>query len=180
MMTLEELQNAQINPDVAREAFDQASKRLADILDTRKSSDQKAFTLFSGYLTISLGLFAAGVALLNDKQARHVVVTVWAAGSVFLAAAFLLVMALLDAEYGAMGSDPKMWLTPGVIDGGEAAIPAMLAYLGFQYQERIDRSAQANERKALWTRVGVFLGMLAPLIASPCLLIHEAWLKALF
>jgi len=47
-MTLEEIERSQVNLDIAREAFDQASKRLADMLDTKKAFEQKAFTLFSG------------------------------------------------------------------------------------------------------------------------------------
>ena len=53
-MTLEEIERSQVNLDIAREAFDQASKRLADMLDTKKAFEQKAFTLFNGYLTLSL------------------------------------------------------------------------------------------------------------------------------
>jgi hypothetical protein len=177
MLSLEELRSAKINPAVAREAYDQASTRLADILDTRKSYEQKAFTLFSGYLTISLSLFAAGVALLNQSQPLHFVVTVWTGGVVFLVGAFLLVQALLDSRYGAMGSDPEVWIAPGVIDGGDDALPLILAYLTHMYQDRIDRSANANEGKAGWIRAGVFVGMAAPVVAAPCLWLHDAWLK---
>ena len=40
-MTLEEIERSQVNLDIAREAFDQASKRLADMLDTKKAFEQK-------------------------------------------------------------------------------------------------------------------------------------------
>lgn len=180
MLSLEELRAAKINPAVAREAFDHASARLADILDTRKSYEQKAFTLFSGFLTFGLGLFAAGVALLSQKAPLHMVVTVWAGGLVFLASAFLLVLALLDSSYGAMGSDPETWITPGVIDGDEGVLSLMLAYLTNMYQARIDQSVAANAAKARWIRIGVFLGIASPLFATPCLFLSDAWLKTLF
>ena len=54
MMTLAELQTADLNPTVVREAYDHAAQRLADSLDTKKAFEQKAFTLLGGYLTISL------------------------------------------------------------------------------------------------------------------------------
>jgi hypothetical protein len=47
-MTLEEIERSQVNLDIAREAFDQASKRLADMLDTKKAFEQKAFTCSVG------------------------------------------------------------------------------------------------------------------------------------
>ena len=79
-----------------------------------------------------------------------------------------------------MGSDPETWLTPGVIDGGPQVIPAMLSYVAFDYQTRIDKSAKANGRKAAWIRWGVFVGMAAPVLATPCLGLSDVWLKALF
>ena len=178
-MTLEELRSSNINGVIAREAFEQATKRLADILDTKKSHEQKAFTLFSGYLTLCLGFFAASVALLKDKQELHIVVTFWVGGAIFIIGAFLLVLALLDSRYGALGSDPEAWIRRGVIDGDDAALPLMLAYLTYQYQDRIGQSAAANERKARWIRAGVFLGIAAPFIAMPCLLLKDGWLKTL-
>ena len=50
-LSLEEIGALNINIDVAREAYTQAEKRLQDALDTRKAFDQKAFTLFSAYIT---------------------------------------------------------------------------------------------------------------------------------
>lgn len=184
MLKPEELQLAKINPLVAREAFDHASKRLADILDTRKSYEQKAFTLFSGYLTAALGLFAAGVALVNTDKPLHAVLTVWVAGAVFVIGAFMLLQALLDQAYGAMGSDPELWLRAGVIDGDDAALPLMLAYLTHRYQGMIDGSALANSNKARWIRTGVFVGVLAPLVTGASFFLLRSLgddrLKALF
>jgi hypothetical protein len=85
MMTLAELQNAEINPLIAREAYDHAAKRLADALDTKKAFEQKAFTLFGGYLTISLALLGAGSAVYTNENLQYhaLVAPLWATGAVF-------------------------------------------------------------------------------------------------
>jgi hypothetical protein len=66
MMTLEEIERSNVNKEVAREAYEQATKRLVDTLETKKSYEQKAFTLFNAYLTITLALFGVGGALYKD------------------------------------------------------------------------------------------------------------------
>ncbi|HEV2364393.1 MAG TPA: hypothetical protein VGS12_09390 [Caulobacteraceae bacterium] len=170
MLTIEELQRATINPAVAAEAFDKACKRLADILEAKKSLEQKAFALFSGYLTIAVGLFGAATALLNAKEPARLLLPFWAGGSLFMVGTLFLLLALLDAAYGAQGSDPEIWIRQGVIDGGETALPHMRAYLTLLYQDRIDISAAANERKAKRIRVGVIVGFVAPIVAVLLLL----------
>jgi hypothetical protein len=47
MLDLDELKNSVINPTVAKEVYLQAEKRLADLLDLRKSVEQKASSFFS-------------------------------------------------------------------------------------------------------------------------------------
>jgi hypothetical protein len=74
-MTLDEIERSQVNLDIAREAFDQASKRLADMLDTKKAFEQKAFTLFSGYLTLSIALFGVAATLYKDHGLSFTVVS---------------------------------------------------------------------------------------------------------
>jgi hypothetical protein len=64
MLTLAQIQAADVNRDVAKE------KRLADILDLKKSVEQKATTLFSAYLTIALALFGVGGTLLKAPVAN--------------------------------------------------------------------------------------------------------------
>ena len=65
-MDLSAIASAHINADVAREAYVQASIRLSDVLDTRKTFDQKAFTLFTGYMTAALAASGVSGAIYKD------------------------------------------------------------------------------------------------------------------
>ena len=123
MMTLQEIQVSTVNASVAREAFDQASKRLADTLDTKKNYEQKAFTLFSGYLTVSLALFGVGGAIFKEQGLNLLVVPFWVSGALFVIGTIFFVSALVDKEYGAIASEPSMWLNRGTIDGDDAVLP---------------------------------------------------------
>ena len=167
-MTLEELRSANINPLVAREAHEQATKRLADVLETKKAYEQKAFALFSGFLTVTLGFIAGGVALTKDGAIGGMALALWVAGVVSGVGALFLMLALLDKAYGAVASDPKMWLLRDIIDGPDERLALMLAYVTYYHQERIDKSVEANAGKAIWIRRAIVAGFLTPiaLIAS--------------
>jgi hypothetical protein len=68
MLTLEELQSSTINKAVAREAYTQVDRHLVDILDVRKSFEQKAATLMGAYITISVALFGIGGTLFRNSE----------------------------------------------------------------------------------------------------------------
>lgn len=172
MMTLQDLQHADINPLVAREAYDQASRRLEDILDTKKAFEQKAFTLFSGYLTVTIAVVGIGGAVFKDHGVTHLVVSLWLSGLLFGIGALFLMLALLDKGYGTMASDPSMWLTKDTIDGPDSRLPLMLAYVTYYHQERIDRSITANDTKARWIRWAIIMGFVAPFALVASLLIQ--------
>jgi hypothetical protein len=74
------------------------------------------------------------------------------------------VLALMDDRYGALASNPDMWLNRGTIDGDDTALPRMLAYVAFYHQERIDQSNSANNKKATHIRYGILLGLAAPIV----------------
>src|SRR5882724_2742717 len=164
MMTLEEIRQSKLNAVVVREAHDQAAKRLGDILDTKKMYEQKAFTLFNGYLTLSLALFGIGGAIYKDQGLTHLVVPFWVAGALFVAGAICFVSALIDVKYGALASSPDIWLNKGTIDSDDSMLSLMLAYITYYHQERIDVSTASNEKKAHQIRRGIFLGVIAPFV----------------
>src|SRR5262249_49650786 len=110
MMTLNQLQNAKINAAIAREAYTQASSRLADILDAKKTFEQKAFTLFSGYLTVCLVLLGVAGSVYKDHGPTAQFFAFVIAGTMLVAGAVLFVLALKDKSYGAVASSPEMWL----------------------------------------------------------------------
>jgi hypothetical protein len=102
MMTLDEIHAAKINPNVAREAYNQAEKRLSDTIEIKKSFKQKAFTLFSGYITASIALFGVGGALLRDDSTRFFVRPFFVTGLIIAVGAICFVLALMDKVYGAL------------------------------------------------------------------------------
>src|SRR5687768_13874948 len=137
MLTLSELQGSRINPSVAREAYTQVDRHLLDILDVRKSFEQKAATLMGAYITLSVALFGIGGALFKDAAAWTKVLPFFGAGLVFVAGAWCFIVALKSGQYAAVGSTPEMWLNRGTIDGDDNAMAAMLAYITFHHSERI-------------------------------------------
>lgn len=182
MMTLQEIEKANVNIDVAREAFDQASKRLADVLDNKRAFEQKAFTLFSGYLTVSIALLGFSGSIYKDHGVTSLVLALLLAASPLLAGTICFVLALMDKHYGALASDPNMWLNKGTIDGDVTVLPRMLAYITFYHQERIDVSVESNDGKAAHIRKGIFLGIAAPILLAIVLIIPPMyyWLYASF
>ncbi len=182
MMTLEEIRTAKINPVIAREAYEQASKRLEDTLDTKKAYEQKAFTLFSGYVTVSLALFGVGGAIFKDQGLTQLVTPFWISGLLYITGAICFVTALVDTQYGALASHPNMWLNKGILDGDDSILPLMMSYITFYHQERIDTSVASNERKAIRIRIGIGLGVAGPILlflwfTLPSVLM---WLEPLF
>lgn len=170
-MTLEEIQYSKINPLVSREAYDQASKRLADALDTKKAFEQKAFILFNAYIALSLALFGVGGTIYRGAMETMPAWPFLVAGSMLLFGSALFVWALLDKGYGSLASDPDMWLNKGTIDGEDGVVPLMLAYITFYHKDRITKSMEANDLKARLIRFGIFFGLAAP-IPLLALLIH--------
>jgi hypothetical protein len=149
---------------VAREAYDHASKRLGDTLDTKKSFEQKAFTLFSGYMTASIALFGVSGVLLKETSTHYYVLPFAISGFVLALGAIFFVLALMDKSYGALASDPDMWLNRGTIDGDDSVVPLMLAYITFYHKDRIYKSMIENNSKALKIRIGIYFGISAPFV----------------
>lgn len=162
MLTLAELQALEINSEVAREAYTQVDRHLVDILDVRKSFEQKAATLMGGYITISVALFGIGGAIFKDEGALTKVLPFFGAGLVFIMGAWCFIAALKSGKYAAVGSTPEMWLNRGTIDGADSAVAAMLAYITFHHSERIETCVEGNKRKARWIDAGIYLGPVAP------------------
>lgn len=167
MMTLDEIELATINPDVAREAMTQTQLRLEDALATKASHEQKAFALLTAYTTIALAVFA-GYGLLVEKNPA-IAPAFFVVGVMYTFGAVLSAIALLPFTYGAVGSDPSAWLRRGVIDGGSAALPASLAYQAFFHRQRIEASVKSNNLKAHLIRGSIIVGVVA-------LIVLPAWL----
>lgn len=164
MMSMERIRNSDINGVVAREAHDQAVNRLCDLLDVKKMHEQKAFTLFGGYTTVSIAPFAVAGVYYKDIGLKSIVLPFIATGSMFVAGAMFFLLALLDKPHGTLGSDPNMWLTEGTIDGDDGALPRMLAYITYHHQNRIEVSKTSNQMAAHYIRSGIWCGVIAPVL----------------
>lgn len=179
MLTSEELHDlatkGHINPDVAKEALSQAEKLLADVLEVRKTVEQKATSLFTAYVTIALALFGIGGALVREIGARPLAWPFFVAGFGFVLGAAIFIWALRGLEYGYAGSDPDMWLISGVIDGGDAAVPAMHAYLAMHHKKRTTVSMASNDKKRRALGFGMIVGLLSVVALSGLLAISWAW-----
>ncbi len=164
MLSLSELQASTINPDVAREAYVQVDRHLSDLLDVKKSFEQKAATLLGAYVTIAVALFGIGGAIFKDTGIGPKDWPFFGAGAAFVIGAWFFVAALKSGRYAAVGSTPEMWLNRGTIDGGETALPAMLAYVTFHHSERIRLCETSNESKARFITAGIVTGPLAAIV----------------
>lgn len=164
MLSPEDLRSLKLNETIAREALTQAERRLADILETKKTIEQKASSLFSSYVTISLAVFAIGAAMLRENSFKGQAWPFFLAGAVFTLGAFAFVAALKGQTYGAMGSAPSIWLQSGVIDGPDAELSRQFAYLTSHLQERITISLQSNNQKFLALHIGMMLGVAGSII----------------
>ncbi len=163
MMTLEEIGNANINLEVAREAYAQTEKRLEDTLATKASHEQKAFTLMAAYTSLAIALFAAS-GLLAVNAAHALTPAFCVSGLLYAIGSAVSFGALWEQTYGALGSAPCIWLRPSVIDGDSKALPANLAYVAFFHQARIDAGVASNRYKAKIVCAVIAIGILATFI----------------
>jgi hypothetical protein len=161
MFDLDDLKASNLNPAVAKEAYLQAEKRLVDLLESKKSVEQKASTFFSAYLTVSLALFGIGGTIFKDQGLSAKALPFFVAGGIFVLGAILFMLALKDERYGFLGSAPDMWLQRGMIDGADNALPALYAYLTYYHADRIAISTKSNTIKIRFVRVGMIVGLVA-------------------
>ena len=160
----DDLRQMKINENVAREAYDQAGKLLSDVLDAKKVFEQKAFTLFSAYITISLAFLGYGGAIYKDHGFGLEALPFIMTGVTFAVGAYFFVAALRPDDCGAMGSIPDLWLRRGIIDGDDSALASMMAYITHYHQGRIDKSIANNVKKARLINCGMYIGFAAPVV----------------
>jgi len=166
MMTLEQIQASNINLDMAREALTQADKRLADTLANKDALERKAAALFGGYVTGALALTGVGATMFKEDGLDNPMSLVFLmAGGFLLAGLIVLAFVFYDRQYGALGSDPEIWLQPGTMDvqNSATALPHMLAYQTYHHLARIAAGQKANSKKVDLLQWAIFFGIAAPL-----------------
>jgi hypothetical protein len=166
LMSLDEIWAAKnINKEVVREAYSQVSQLLADMLEAKRTFDQKALSLFTAYVTVALAPFGLAVGAANAASPIHDMFgPLCGIGVLFSIGAFLFVAALRDADYGMLGSAPGTWLREDVLQSdNDDMVHRVMASVVRRYQERLVISAQSNASKTLLIRAGMIVGALAPL-----------------
>ena len=145
--------------EIVKEGVSQAEKRLTDALDTRKQLEQKAFTLLGGYITVSMALF--GFAATLGKQ--HLLFsTLLAMGALFFVGIIFLIRSLRTSDYGTLGRCPDIWLQQGTIDGTSATLATILAYVLYDYDNRIRVSDGSNNTKGELLNYAIMCGASSP------------------
>jgi len=164
MLTPDEIHGlASVNLNIAKEAHAQTEKYLLDVLEVKRSVEQKATSLFSAYVTIALALFGLAAAIMKEAPAGLSPWPFAVAGSCLVVGMVCFIWANWPMQYGYTGSLPSMWLVRGRIDGSDDDLADMFAYLTQSQQGRIDASHLSNARKVLALRLGMGAGALAPL-----------------
>ncbi|MFO1125114.1 MAG: hypothetical protein U1E25_07420 [Methylocystis sp.] len=162
MLSLEELWKLRVNADVAKEAFVQGERRLADILDTKKTIEQKATSMFSAYVTIALAISGIGAAIFKDPTRSISAIAFLLPIALFVWGAVCFMSVLKGENYGTLGSSPTNWLRTGVIDSPkDGAEPARtLAQLACGFEQQINSGIAANEKKFTSIHRGMKLGLI--------------------
>lgn len=149
LMTPEEIQACTVQPDVAKEAYAQVEKRLTDLLETKKSFEQRASTLLTGFSALALALVGAGGAFFTSQPLvghapKYLPFAFFAAAIPMIWAVWYMVRAQQPISAGLLGSTPDFWLRPGVIDAPGNVVPAVQAYVVYYMADRINTTERAN------------------------------------
>jgi hypothetical protein len=171
VLTVEELGKLTINPSAAREACNQAEKRLADIIATSAGYETKAGALFSVYITIALATLGGSGAFLGIRDKVSLVISLGLTGVVFVVGALFLAMVFRARMFGFLGSDPEVWLHADVLEGTEQTIGYNLAFITRDYVDRIRRSEATNDIKQWWIEAAIWVGVSGPAVFAIAMLI---------
>jgi hypothetical protein len=163
MININELQNFNINIDIAKEAFSQSEKRLNDILETKKQYEQKAFILLNSYFLTSTALFTIAFSIFKSKESL-IFYGFIIYGIILFIATFCFILSLLKDDYGYLGSTPDMWLKKDILEGDNSSLAIMLSYITYYHQERINYSLISNQKKEKWIDRGIYLTLCSPII----------------
>jgi hypothetical protein len=124
LMTPAQIQGCVVQPDVIKEAYGQVEKRLSDMLETKKSFEQRASTLLASFSALALALIGAGGAFFTSQPLvghapKGLPYAFFIASIPMILALWSMVRALQPVRAGNLGSTPDFWLRPGVIDAAE-------------------------------------------------------------
>lgn len=133
-----------------------AEKRMADILNTKKELEQKAFVLFAGYIAAAFALFGLAE--------RIVDLSYWFIGSAFFfcIGVVMLFLVINTRKYGTVGRNPEDWLDSSVyLTVKRKYMAHIYAYMLHDYIDDIEISKRSNEIKVFYLNIAVALGLLS-------------------
>lgn len=158
LMTPTQIQKCAVQPEVIKEAYGQVEKRLSDMLETKKSFEQRASWLLTSFSALALALLGAGGMFFTSQPLvgrgpSGLPYAFFVASIPMIVAMWRMVSALKPLPAGNLGSTPDFWLRPGVIDAAANVAPVVQAYVVYYMAERINATEEANalrENCILW------------------------------
>ncbi len=164
MLSQEEIKKLKkINFQIVKEAFDQAEKRLKDVLDTKQQIEQKAFILFNGYLTSLIGEISAAFVVKESHPNLFTFLAILI--PFFVVSLSLIALSFNSKAYGTLGSNPSMWLEKDILEGNKNSLKIMLGYVTFHHQNRIKVSIKSNNRKLNLINYSSYISLIGLVIA---------------
>lgn len=145
-----------INEEAVKFYLDLAADRLADLLDTRKHLDRKAFILFAGYIAAAFALFG-----LAEKSLG---LTYWLIASALILCfgVVSLLIVIRTYPYGTSGRDPDDWLHgKDYVTVDKKFIGHVYLYVLHDYIDRINISKRSNDSKVFYLNLSIVLGFLS-------------------
>ena len=145
-----------LNLSAIKEYVSLAENRLVDTLETKKQLEQKAFILFSGYITAALALFG-----LTEKFTG---IAFWLnlTAIVFCIGVIPLFLSMKASNYGTIGRHPNDWLE------GSDYLTIKDEHISYTHANmlhdlilRIDTSKGSNDKKATYLNIAILTGMAA-------------------
>ncbi len=150
-----------INLETARYALSDVMERLTDALDTKKTLEQKAYTILGGYITITMAIFGFTTQQSSDT---YLFWTLLIMGGFFSIGIVSVLFSLKSSQYGSIGSYPDAWIRDGVINGNDNALATNIAYITQDYQEPLTQSDASNKKKAFFLNCAIMAGVASPIL----------------
>ncbi|MFO1086530.1 MAG: hypothetical protein U1E21_18395 [Reyranellaceae bacterium] len=183
MIDREEIWKRDINPEAAKEVLAQAEKRLADLLDSKKSFEARGASLLTAFMTLALALIGAAGAFLTNGVLRaeygpYLPTVLFLSSIPLVFSAWCMIQVMQPGEYGNLGTEPSMWLRDKFIDAKTSLVSRMQATIAWDTQERLDKAFASNRRKSRYILIGSSAALVSPallIIASVPFLANVAW-----
>jgi len=171
MIDRDELWKRKINPEVAKEVLAQSEKRLADLLDAKKSFETRAATLLTAFSSLALALIGAAAAFFTNNQLQRlgllIPIGLFLSSLPLIFSSWCMMQTLQPARYGNLGTEPSMWLVDNFIDTDNAtALPLMQATIAWDTQQRIDSTFASNNDKASNISIGSSAALASPILLA--------------